>query len=397
VFRGVEMQPTISDVAKRAGVAPSTVSYVLSGNRSISPQTRRRVEASIRALNYHPHAGARSMRAGRTDVIALVVPIHHWSFERVLMPYVYGVLESARRHGWNVMLLTGADGKSEIDRVVRSKMVDGLILMEVLTHDERVPFVAEMDSPAVLLGVPEDPSGLPYVDFDFEAAGHLAVTHLAELGHEVIGFLGPHPGIFEIGSGYALRAWRGVADELAERRLEFHGVATETTHGGVQSALRRLFDHAPGITALIVFNEGVLELVPQVLGRLGKRVPGDVSVVAIAQDALAEQVVPPLTCVNVPADEMGRQAIELLSSWDGNATGRLLPPRILRASSDAPPPPSRRKRHPARPTRSRTVPGKPVEHDGTTDFNVNAASAQEVCVKGTVADPKLKEKKPALR
>ena len=48
------------------------------------------------------------------------------SNERVLMPYVYGVLESAREHGWNVMLLTGADGISEIDRVVRSKMVDGL-------------------------------------------------------------------------------------------------------------------------------------------------------------------------------------------------------------------------------------------------------------------------------
>ena len=48
------------------------------------------------------------MRAGRTDVIALVVPIHRWSNERVLMPYVYGVLESARQHGWNVMLLTGA-------------------------------------------------------------------------------------------------------------------------------------------------------------------------------------------------------------------------------------------------------------------------------------------------
>ena len=107
------------------------------------PQTRRRVETSIRALKYHPHAGARSMRAGRTDVIALVVPISRWSNERVLMPYVYGVLESAREHGWNVMLLTGADGISEIDRVVRGKMVDGLVLMEVLSHDERVPFVAE--------------------------------------------------------------------------------------------------------------------------------------------------------------------------------------------------------------------------------------------------------------
>ena len=106
----------------------------------------------------------------------------------------------------------------------------------------------------------------------------------------------------------------------------------------MQSALCRLFDDAPGITALIVFNEGVLELVPQGLERLGKRVPGDVSVVAIARGASAQQVVPPLTCVAVPADEMGRQAIELLSSWDGSPVRRLLPPTVLRAASDAPPP-----------------------------------------------------------
>ena len=70
------MQPTITDVAKHAGVAPSTVSYVLSGNRSISPQTRRRVETSIRALKYHPHAGApaRCVLVARTSS-RLVVPI----------------------------------------------------------------------------------------------------------------------------------------------------------------------------------------------------------------------------------------------------------------------------------------------------------------------------------
>ncbi|HTT88534.1 MAG TPA: LacI family DNA-binding transcriptional regulator [Acidimicrobiales bacterium] len=332
------MQPTISDVAKHAGVAPSTVSYVLSGNRTISPETRRRVEASIRALKYHPHAGARSMRAGRTDVIALVVPVHRWWSERILMPYVYGVLESARQHGWNVVLLTGPDGRSEIDRVVRSKMVDGLILMEVLAQDERVPLVADLGRPAVLLGVPDDPQGLPYVDFDFEAAGRMCVDHLAGLGHTEIGFFGPPQGIFDMGLGYAFRTRRGIAEGLARRELEFHGRTAETTPEGVQSTLQALFDEAPGLTALIVHNEGVLDLVLQGLGRLGRTVPDDVSVVAIARDAMAQQVVPALTCVAVPADEMGRQAIELLSSWDGRPRRRLLPPAVLRAASDSAPP-----------------------------------------------------------
>jgi DNA-binding LacI/PurR family transcriptional regulator len=331
------MQPTISDVAKHAGVAPSTVSYVLSGNRTISPQTRRRVEASIRALKYHPHAGARSMRAGRTDVIALVVPMNRWSSERILMPYVYGVLESARQHGWNVVLLTGADGRSEIDRVVRSKMVDGLILMEVLAQDERVPLVADLGRPAVLLGVPDDPKGLPYVDFDFEAAGRMCVDYLADLGHTEIGFFGPPQGIFDMGLGYAFRTRRGIAEGLARRSLEFRSRTAETTPDGVQSALRGLFSEAPALTALIVHNEGVLDLVLQGLGRLGKAVPDDVSVIAIARDAIAQQVAPPLTCVAVPADEMGRQAIDLLTSWDGSPRRRLLPPTVLQGASDSAP------------------------------------------------------------
>ena len=345
------MPPTITDVAKHAGVAPSTVSYVLSGNRSISPQTCRRVETSIRALKYHPHAGARSMRAGRTDVIALVVPISRWSNERVLMPYVYGVLESAREHGWNVMLLTGADGISEIDRVVRGKMVDGLVLMEVLSHDDRVMFVADLGLPVVLLGVPDEPKGLPYVDFDFEAAGRLCVKHLAEQGHVRIGFLAPPQDVFDMGLGYASRGWRGIADELAERQLGFHAIATEATGEGVHSAIERFLDEVPGLTALIVFNEGVLDLIVQSLERLGKGVPDDVSVVAIARDALAQQVVPPLTCVAVPANAMGRQAIAMLRSWDGTAEARLLPPTLLRGASDLAPAVIETVRSPDRPFR----------------------------------------------
>ena len=66
---------TIIDVARHAGVAPSTVSYVLSGKRAISATTRQRVLASIRTLGYHPHAGARSLASNRANVIALVLPL----------------------------------------------------------------------------------------------------------------------------------------------------------------------------------------------------------------------------------------------------------------------------------------------------------------------------------
>ena len=74
-----------------------------------------------------------------------------------------------------------------------------------------------------------------------------------------------------MGLGYAFRGWRGIADELAERQLGFHAIATETTGEGVHSALERFLDEVPGLTALMVFNEGVLDLVVQVLRAFRKR------------------------------------------------------------------------------------------------------------------------------
>ncbi len=141
-----------------------------------------------------------------------------------------------------------------------------------------------------------------------------------------------------MGLGYAFRTRRGIAEGLTRRRLEFHGRSAEPTPEGIQSTLQALFKEAPELTALIVHNEGVLDLLVHGLDRLGKRVPGDVSIVAIARDAIAQQVVPPLTCVAVPANEMGRQAIELLSSWDGSPARRLLEPMVLQGKSDSPSP-----------------------------------------------------------
>ncbi|HUC14374.1 MAG TPA: LacI family DNA-binding transcriptional regulator [Acidimicrobiales bacterium] len=332
------MRKTIQDVAKAAGVAPSTVSYVLSGNRSISPETQARVQKSIRALKYRPHAGARAMRAGRTDVIALVVPFHTWTHERSLMRFVYSVADAARAHGWNVMLLTAADGKAEIERVVRSNMVDGLILMEVGLRDERVPLLAGLGQPAALLGAPEDPAGLPCVDFDFEEAAHLCVEHMVGLGHREIGFIGPPQGVYDGGVGFALRTHRGVSDKLAEHGLAFHSVAAEPNLEGAHVALRSLFGEAPKLTALVVNNEGVLDLVVEGVRQLGKKVPRDISIVAIARDEIALQVTPPLTYVGVPADDLGRRAVELLASQRGQESGAvLLPPTLVRRGSDSAP------------------------------------------------------------
>lgn len=103
----------ITDVARRAGVSPSTVSYVLSGKRSISAATQRRVEASIRELGYRPHAGARALASSRSNVLALVMPLRSGIHVPVQMQFAGAVATTARRHDHDVLLLTQEEGRTD--------------------------------------------------------------------------------------------------------------------------------------------------------------------------------------------------------------------------------------------------------------------------------------------
>ena len=82
---------TLADVARQAGVAMSTVSYVLSGKRSVSDDTKDRVHRAIEELGYHPHAGARALASSRSNVLALIVPLRSDTYVPVMMEIAIGV------------------------------------------------------------------------------------------------------------------------------------------------------------------------------------------------------------------------------------------------------------------------------------------------------------------
>lgn len=137
---------TIADVARRAGVAPSTVSYVLSNRRSISSATRQAVERAIRELDYQPHAGARALRGARTRVLAVSVP-EDGPYLPLRWRFVHDLSTAARAHDYDLLLLTGEETVADVRRVARSRLADGAILMSVLTADPRIPVVRDSASP----------------------------------------------------------------------------------------------------------------------------------------------------------------------------------------------------------------------------------------------------------
>lgn len=330
---------TIADVARAAGVSPSTVSYVLSGKRSISEATRRRVHHSIRKLGYHPNAGARALASNRANVLALVVPLRTDLNVPVVMQFVTATVTEARTYDHDVLLLTADEGADGLHRVVASSLADAIIVMDVEASEPRVPVLRSLARPAVLIGVPADPQGLACVDLDFTAAGAECVAHLADLGHRDIALVGPSPAVYERGTSYAGRFLRGFEETAAQRGVDAVALACAPSYDGVRDVLDDLLARPRALTGLVVHNEAILGPLLSELARRGRHVPDDISVLAVCPPDLAVAQSVPLSSVDIPAAELGGLAVELaMRQLDGLAEPevRLLPPRLTVRGSTGP-------------------------------------------------------------
>jgi DNA-binding LacI/PurR family transcriptional regulator len=326
----------ISDVARHADVAPSTVSYVLSGKRSISEQTRRRVLESIRALGYQPHAGARALASNRSNVIALVVPIRSGIYVPVVMQFAISVVTAARGFDHDVLLLTQDEGIEGLRRVAGTSLVDAIIVMDVELHDARLPVLRSLDRPAVLIGFPADPAGLTCIDLDFDAAGALSAEHLADAGCHDVALIGPPPEVYARETGFAQRTNAGFERAARARGLRWASWPCDPAPEAVRATVAELLHQRPGLDGVVVHNEPVIPALLDAFRASGRRIPEDISVIVLSPDELAEEATPPLTSIAIPAAEVGRQAVRLLmSKLDGKETpaATLLAPQLTARAS----------------------------------------------------------------
>ncbi len=330
---------TLADVARHAGVAASTVSYVLSGKRSVSEETRERVRRSIEVLKYHPHAGARALASSRSNVIALIVPLRSDMYVPVMMEIAIGVVTKARGYGYDVLLMTNDEGSEGIRRVASSARADAVILTDIGMADDRIATIQQTGIDAVLIGVPADPAGLDCVDLDFEQAGRLCVDHLARLGHRTVAFIGEAEGVYRRHTGFAERTLRGIRDGAAAQGADLVHRPCEGSYEAAAGVLARILEERPHTTGLIVQNEVIIPPLMSLLRTTGRAVPEDVSIVALCPDHIAEQTAPRLTSVNIPATELGTRAVELLMrrlAAGGVGEVQLIPPSLTVRGSSGP-------------------------------------------------------------
>jgi DNA-binding LacI/PurR family transcriptional regulator len=301
---------TIADVAEEAGVSISTVSYVMSGKRTISPQTRRRVERAIATLGFSPHAGARSLASRSTNVIGLQIPLRSGVDVHVVMEVVAGVVARARKHGYDILLLTSDDVRG-MERAARGSMVDALLLMDIESDDPRIGVLSQLDQPSVLIGLPEGRRTIPCVDFDFEEAGWLAVDRLMAQGHRSLTLIGSPAEVMERHTSYADRLARGFLAACAAA-----GVAASVHACPSDAQAVAVVDQAiaaqPDVTGFLVHNEGAL---PHVFARLvetGRHSPAAPGIVALCPDDVARSVPGPVDSIAVPAEAIGAAAADAI-------------------------------------------------------------------------------------
>ncbi len=309
---------TSRDVAERAGVSRTTVSFVLNDveGTKISDETRQRVLAAAKELGYVPHAAAQVLAGQRTRTIGLAFPRapHHLPTHFFLLQVMDGLLRVVQQHGLRLLIDSPDDGRSARSylNLVRAKRIDGLIMLDPRSDDRALRGLAEDGFPLVLIG--DLPGGdISSVDVDNRAAARNAVEHLLSCGHRRIACITNAP----------LSSYTATEERLLGYRdaLEAAGIAYDdalvrygayTPQSGFNCMTGLLNDVRLLPTAAFVASDVVAFGAMSAIQRRDLRVPEDIALVGFDDVPLARFVNPALTTVRLPATEQGRLAGKLL-------------------------------------------------------------------------------------
>lgn len=310
---------TIQQVARRAGVGVGTVSRVLNDSPNVSGATRDRVRRAIADLDYRPSHVARSLSLGRTQMVGVLVPFvtHRSAMERIR-----GMIDRLSAEPYDLVLFD-VESPARRDELFASitdrSRLDGVVIVSIPPTDAEVGRFARAGMPVVLVDTRHP--RLPHVVVDDVGGGALATTHLLELGHRRIGYIGDRPdehfgfrAALDRLEGYraAMRDARLPTDGLI-RQIAFDEQAARTTAIDLLSA-----DDPP--TAIFATADSLALGVLDAAEHLRLRVPDDVSIVGYDDVDIARYA--RLTTVNQPLEETGRRGVEqLLRMLDGRDVG----------------------------------------------------------------------------
>jgi DNA-binding LacI/PurR family transcriptional regulator len=350
------MRPTIKDIAERAGVSKTTVSFALNDPTRISEETYKRVMAVVNELDYIPSPVARTLTTKRLGALGLLLPqpITEAMRNPYLLEIVRGIGELCEEREFSLTMLPPVKGR--VIEAARRAFVDGLITIGVGPDHEVVELLNKRRIPFVTIdGV--DTDATVNVGVDDESAAYELMRHLLDLGHRHIAVISLMPETIQLRTGrFSLvrdRRLAGFRRALEEAGLELGSpdipvtTAQSSVEGGEEAALRILAGRSSP-TAIAAMADAIALGVYSACRREGLEIPRDISVAGFDDIPDAVRVRPTLTTVRQPGREKGSAAAELVvnlldgaASEDRRSLHRRMPTTLMVRESTAAPRPAR--------------------------------------------------------
>lgn len=312
------MAITIKDIARIAGVSPSTVSRVLSGSPRISRETVQRVQAIMTEHGYRPNQLARSLVNRKASIIAAVLPS---SADTTLSdPFFFDVLRGisvgASAKGYHVLLSTGigaTDEKEAVASLARSGFVGGVILLAGRLRDETSQFLLNERFPFVVLGHPTQESEINWVDNDNVEAGRDLAAHLLERGYRRIAFIGRDER-FRVNedrlTGFRLAHTQANVcfDEALIFPITYGNDLTDAAY------IAQIMEGENAPDAFIACNDQIALELLQMLRELHIAVPDQVAVAGFNNTKAGMYCTPGLTSIELNPAKLGEETFSLLTA-----------------------------------------------------------------------------------
>lgn len=304
------MAASIKDVAKEAGVSIATVSRVLNDVDVVNEETKKKVQEAIKKLGYRPNIVARSLKTQRTKTIGILVPDISSQFYPEV---VRGAEDVANIYDYNIMLCNSdldIEKEKEYLRVLKEKMVDGVIYMSSSLKPEILELIKELDLVTVLVETKDEDGLLPSVTIDSLQAAYEGTKYLIDKGNKRVGYIGVPKDSFNAWSmrydGYE-KALKEAGLEVNENLVYLHDLRTKSGYDAVDTMVQ-----SGGVDAIFCASDELAMGAINALREKGIKVPDDVDVVGFNDIYTASIFYPKLTTISQPMYDMGSVAMRML-------------------------------------------------------------------------------------
>ena len=331
---------TIKDVAKLAGVSPSTVSRVCNDNPAISRETREKVQKAMAKLGYEL-APPEPQTSQSIKMIGIVLPpSDREAYENAFyLKAIRGISQICNQRQVASTVITGKDYTEilqSIQTLHRSGRVDGFILLYSKRKDVVIDYLCEQGLLYVIVGKANELAGQTIcIDNDNLLAGREAADYLYDLGHRRIGYLGSRNDFMYAAdrkAGYQLSTLLHELPVRSDYCVEMEGVHSDGT-----STLQRLLSKEDRPTAFVVSDDMLALALERVCVQMGLRIPEDVSIIAFNNSLYAQLASPQLTAVDINSYQLGQEAaIQIINHADNPnllTTKIVIPHRIVERDS----------------------------------------------------------------